>query len=179
MAVRTNKTEANNGEHTGSQVGETCQFPAKTTNHDYSQKMQITSNGKENDNEGNNVNCDYCDSKFSTKSMLVKHLRICVKTSETSQPYKCPTCHKAFAALGNCNLHQRIHTGEKPYKCPTCTCGKSFRNSGNCKSHQRIHTGEKPYKCPTCGKSFSDMSASKRHQRIHTGEKTIQMSYLW
>lgn len=36
-----------------------------------------------------------------------------------------------------------IHTGHRPYKCTFCD--KSFRYSRSCDLHIRVHRGERPY----------------------------------
>uniref|UniRef100_W5KFL8 Zinc finger protein 143a n=1 Tax=Astyanax mexicanus TaxID=7994 RepID=W5KFL8_ASTMX len=69
-----------------------------------------------------------------------------------------------------CQVHERIHTGDKPYCCDKPGCGKKFATGYGLKSHIRTHTGEKPYCCQelNCKKSFKTSGDLQKHTRIHT-----------
>ena len=77
--------------------------------------------------------CNYCDSSFKTKLILVQHERI--HTGE--RPYKCKYCEKAFRQQKQCKTHQDIHEQNYKYLCKICD--RKFIQSGNLKLHMRKH----------------------------------------
>ncbi|XP_073538955.1 oocyte zinc finger protein XlCOF8.4-like [Phyllobates terribilis] len=114
--------------------------------------------------------CIECLKCFSTKSGLVRHLRI----HAVEKSFSCLECGKCFDWKSQLVIHQRSHTGEKPFSCSEC--GKCFNQKQDLIGHQRIHTGEKPFSCSECGKCFTIKRYIVKHQRIHTGEKPYSCS---
>ncbi|XP_060094725.1 zinc finger protein 436-like [Heteronotia binoei] len=121
--------------------------------------------------------CSKCGKRFSEKSGLIRHQRICsaeklIHTRE--KPFECSECGKRFIQRGHLKKHLRTHTGEKPFECSEC--GKKFSQSGDLQRHLRTHTGEKPFECSQCGKKFSQSGALQKHLKTHTGEKPFECS---
>jgi len=104
------------------------------------------------------LHCKICDSSFSTKSLLYKHLR--GHTSD-EKPFKCSECGQGFTLSSNLRQHRIIHRGYKPFQCEFC--GKKFMRSNVYKQHRRIHTGEEMHKCTLCPSEFLQKYALIKH----------------
>ncbi|WAR17432.1 ZN234-like protein [Mya arenaria] len=92
---------------------------------------------------------------------------------------KCPYCHKRFPSISACDMHVRVHTGEKPFTCEHMTaaswakvchiCNKVFKGSSALQMHIRCHTGEKPYKCNLMAAVMykgGSATCARRHSRV-------------
>ena len=42
------------------------------------------------------------------------------KKNVHKQSVQCSQCDKAFSCASQCQIHERVHTGEKPFKCKEC-----------------------------------------------------------
>ena len=84
-----------------------------------------------------NFQCNICDKRLSTKTLLEVHHRI--HTGE--KPFKCEVCKNNFRTKINLRKHMFGHTGETPHQCPKCS--KSFRYSTALTSHMKIHQKKK------------------------------------
>ncbi|KAK3862793.1 hypothetical protein Pcinc_031372 [Petrolisthes cinctipes] len=153
---RGHQMEVTRGEYNGSSLIKTS---------DMSERKENVNDNKKDVFNGKTFKCDQCNSVFSQKCNLKRHIRL----HSGYKPYHCKECNASFYEQDSLKKHMRTHTGEKPYKCEECNV--SFSHSGHLKTHKRIHSGEKPYSCQECGMSFSQSGNLKVHLRVHTGEK--------
>ena len=120
--------------------------------------------------------CTLCESNFSRKSDLKKHIE---SDHAGLKPHKCPSCESSFSQKSNLKRHiafvhkgirpksdlkhiGQVHEGIKPFNCGMCV--SSFSQKSGLKEHiASVHEGKKPHKCPRCESSFSEKSHLKRH----------------
>ena len=108
-----------------------------------------------------NFPCDICDRQFSSKAMLLTHIRVHIE----EKPFKCKTCDYESTSKGNLKSHiSTVH--DKPHKCDIC--GKSFAYKNSLLYHINSHTGARPYKCGQCPKSYGSSPALSLHRKTHS-----------
>eukprot|EP00039_Didymoeca_costata_P010782 m.146030 g.146030 ORF g.146030 m.146030 type:complete len:743 (-) comp14961_c0_seq2:2471-4699(-) len=90
-----------------------------------------------------------------------------VPIKEADGYHRCPFagCGKKFKKRSKCQVHMRVHTGERPYACNDC--GKKFQQKSTLKRHQLTHTGKREFKCPCCGKEFAQRGNLYVHMKLH------------
>lgn len=144
--------------------------------------------------------CDRCDSLFTSKIKLDKHL-FNKHTVPNERSFPCDDCEKRFKSSSNLMQHRKVHLAEKPYQCPLCSksfsfksnlqkhqgksrcrrppgepiqchvCQKIFKKEFLLKSHLRRHDTERPFSCEQCDMKFKYKSTLIRHLQIHNGER--------
>ncbi|XP_063631903.1 zinc finger protein 436-like isoform X2 [Cydia splendana] len=77
---------------------------------------------------------------------------------KVKEEIECEYCHKILTSKLSIRNHYKIHTGFDVV----------------CEIHERLHTGEKPYVCEQCGAGFHRKSSYLQHIAIHLPEKTVQ-----
>ena len=108
-----------------------------------------TEKNEENYDKGKPLHCSKCDTKFTQKTSLKRHVETVHEESLKQKGTKpiCTLCNKALATNSSLRTHTKsVHEGKRPYKCNKCE--QMFVNSTVLKRHIRgIHEGEKPFRC--------------------------------
>jgi len=125
-------------------------------------------NNQNTPNLTRNFKCALCETAFTTKTNLNRHVQS--KHSGKKQ-HVCPTCGNEYARKDTLELHIRaVHQGKDPsYKCSLCS-RKVFTRL-DLSNHMRLHKGEHPYSCEICGAVFVQKGNLKRHMVLHSGNK--------
>ncbi|XP_053958840.1 uncharacterized protein LOC128863620 isoform X1 [Anastrepha ludens] len=110
--------------------------------------------------------CPKCGRRYTTHSMIAKHLR---NNCGRNPQHQCDVCHKCFFSTSTLNCHRTIHTGVLPHKCNYCD--KRFRTRGQVTVHHRTHTGERPFVCEICSQCFTHRETLISHLSRHIGMK--------
>ena len=86
--------------------------------------------------------CTLCESNFSRKSDLKKHIE---SDHAGIKPHKCQSCESSFARKFDLKKHiASVHEGKKPFKCPSCD--SSFARNYDLKRHiKSVHEEKKPF----------------------------------
>ncbi|XP_063289739.1 gastrula zinc finger protein XlCGF66.1-like [Pelobates fuscus] len=145
-------------------------FPSSQKLHAVADNLCHVENLSVQNEDRNSLYCPECGKSFTSKSALVRHLKI--HSGDTT--LRCPDCRRCFRSNSDLLKHQRIHTVAK--NCSCSVCGKCYTTNSHLVRHQRIHTGERPYFCSDCGKSFAHNSDFYRHQKTHSAEKPYSCS---
>ena len=85
----------------------------------------------------------YCDSGFSQKQSLNRHIE---SVHKEKKPFKCIDCGKVFSQKHNMNRHIKlVHEGKKPFKCNICE--KGFTQKVTLNGHiESVHQQNNPLK---------------------------------
>jgi len=113
------------------------------------------------------VPCDdeYCVKKFSSVSIMLKHLR----AVHLGEVFVCSyvECKKSFTQKVHMDSHvKQVHLGEREFKCQTC--GLTFKRLAHLNSHNdAVHLGKRPFVCEEmdCGATFTKPDHLKNHIR--------------
>ena len=163
----------------------------------FHQKTNMERHLASHTNEGEGHPCSYCNSWFTTKSVLSLHIREAHNGRITTKPkyedddtdfsphserkvkdvfaedcdlsnLKCNICGKTFVKKTNLKHHLMLHRGEKPWKCHIC--GWRFVQKCNLKKHIETHnTGM--YHCPHCNVKFASKGAVNGHLALAHADK--------
>lgn len=136
--------------------------------------------GKQNEN----VQCDLCSRRFSTKYSLDNHRRshtdafkckLCLRCfscqnnlrrhHKSCTALKCNICHKKFQLQSELIQHMLVHTMRKTFECDICS--SKFTTKRNIKRHMRLHNRKGLYQCEYCDKEYTTKYARDAHQRKH------------
>ena len=166
------------------------QDPNPDENDPLSQMIKKYMNVPEHVRKGETVNCDYCDSEYSSLANLRPHI---VKSHSSKLPdfdkkyktFECTfsDCDWTGYRLKQLKRHFReihklaISAGVRKKlfeKDRTCKeCNKSFRNTELFRDHMYNHTiglDKKPYSCEECKVSFSTTASKRKHDnKFHVG----------
>ena len=128
--------------------------------------------------EGEGHPCKYCNSWFTTKSVVSLHIRDAhqgkpaTKTSryeddDNYNPNK--TAENPVKKLTRPDTIIQPTVGDDDLSNLKCNiCGKTFVKKTNLKHHLMLHRGEKPWKCHICGWRFVQKCNLKKHIETHS-----------
>ncbi|GMR38026.1 hypothetical protein PMAYCL1PPCAC_08221, partial [Pristionchus mayeri] len=132
--------------------------------------------------------CDECESRFSDKSNLKKHMKRVHQDEEKRRPFKCATCGDTFVFRQNLEQHEKVHLDindprKQKYECKRCgkVCTNSYIN------HKRTHLDEndpkqaelkRPHKCDKCEKRFTTRQILTFHLLTHMGNFAILIQMI-
>uniref|UniRef100_A0A7S1TLB1 C2H2-type domain-containing protein n=1 Tax=Erythrolobus australicus TaxID=1077150 RepID=A0A7S1TLB1_9RHOD len=118
--------------------------------------------------------CSLCDSSFSLKYNLNKHIK---NVHEHQRPFKCPSCPMTFQQKNHQVKHvATVHENIRPFKCDHCDA--SFGWVGVLRKHVAlIHEKQRPYVCELCDKTFQQkVHLSNHHSAVHLKERPYSCS---
>ena len=110
--------------------------------------------------------CDQCESSFTQKHCLDKHVR---SVHSDEKPFKCSQCDYSCALQHNMVPHMLSHSEGASFSCKECI--RVFRSWTGLQRHKNMHTGNRCHLCEYCGSRFYDSSDLRKHVMFHTGER--------
>ena len=115
--------------------------------------------------------CGLCDTSFTTKRTLMKHV---LRHSGQNKPYRCDNCSSRFVSKRSLADHMSTHNREKPYHCDTCR--KRFSHRSAVVSHRKSHNKNRKYLCGICNKGFTVKSYLMLHLQTHSSDTPYKCS---
>ncbi|EDO19249.1 hypothetical protein Kpol_1050p109 [Vanderwaltozyma polyspora DSM 70294] len=104
--------------------------------------------------------CDQCDSAFSKKSHLERHLF----SHSSEKPFTCAVCNKGLTTRQQLKRHEITHT--KSFVCPHDGCSESFYKHPQLRSHiLAVHLQK--LRCQHCSKDFQRPYRLRLHIAKH------------
>lgn len=120
--------------------------------------------------------CSDCQTTFTARSSLVRHLKKGhSKTERTTNKNlntrrNCNQCDKSFATTERLKSHiQIVHEGKELFKCEICE--KTYSSRGSLKTHLIIHSEVRPFICNYCGRGFNSRYGLDEHMHTHTDDR--------
>ncbi|XP_042881338.1 zinc finger protein 768-like isoform X7 [Penaeus indicus] len=89
-------------------------------------------------------------------------------SGDSSRPFVCTYCRKAFKRKDHLLIHEKVHTGDKPFVCEVC--GHRFAQKTHLRNHLTKHSEVRAHACIVCGKRFKRKDSLKIHEKIHHDE---------
>ncbi|KAF5282407.1 hypothetical protein FQR65_LT14301 [Abscondita terminalis] len=109
-------------------------FETPLENDETTESSKSVEHSANNKSGEKNFQCNVCNKKYSSKSVLNKHKKIHIKDNS----YKCNKCDSRFLSNGDLENHLKLHSGYRPFCCQLCA--NTFREEKNLKTHmRRIH----------------------------------------
>jgi len=115
--------------------------------------------------------CEDCDQKFISKTLLTKHRWSEHVDSSRKKAYTCSLCGRVLNKRQSLIAHERSHTGERPFKCEYCE--RRFITKQSLSRHiMNKHAAESGlpvpvHVCELCGKEFKSKKNLKEHRYYH------------
>lgn len=78
-----------------------------------------------------NYQCDICNRKYITKSVLTKHRKI----HSVKNWFVCKKCDVRYPTLKDLENHEKLHIGYRPFCC--LLCANTFSEEKNLKTHMK------------------------------------------
>ena len=143
----------------------------------FHQKTNMERHLASHTNEGEGHPCSYCNSWFTTKSVVSLHMRqahaemVTTKTRYEEDDDYNPSASGSEVPrkiLRPETTDTSVNETELSNLNLTCNiCGKTFLKKTNLKHHLMLHRGEKPWKCHICGWRFVQKCNLKKHIDTH------------
>jgi len=117
------------------------------------------------------VECDECDEKFLSKSLLTNHKLQKHEGDGNKKTFACSLCGRVLNKRQSLIAHERSHTGERPFKCEYCE--QRFITKQSLSRHiMNRHAAETGlpvavHVCELCGKEFKSKKNLKEHRYYH------------
>jgi len=110
------------------------------------------------DNERVEYNCELCDHKASTKTILKRH----IESVHDGVKYRCEICDYKSSKKGTMNKHvESVHNGVKPYSCGFCDYKAAYKD--HLRVHfEAVHQGVR-YNCQQCDYTASTKGNLTKH----------------
>ena len=107
------------------------------------------------------VECEQCDKKFVTQSLLDKHMYL-----HSDLRFVCEDCGQSYPFKSRLEQHQITHQKELNYMCKHKGCSRGFKNKGDYNRHMLSHE-DIWFKCTFCPYKNKDKRNRDSHLRTH------------
>jgi len=156
------------------------------------QKFPVSIKFEKNKPKIENNQCQICDRNYSSKHILLTHVKDIHKNPGS---YKCDICKVGFNSKANLYAHQKIHNRNRPKSFKCSKCDYETDNKSSLKEHLKTHERiiERCDKCNTsliknrihdcrldckyCGLKFSHRTNVTNHIKKHHAHETGRSFY--
>ena len=107
------------------------------------------------------VDCDLCDKKFATRTVLDKHMY-----THNDLHFVCEDCGQSFPFKSRLEQYRITHQSDSSFMCQYRGCDHHFKNKGDLNRHLHSHD-DVWYKCDSCPYKNKDKRNWNSHMRIY------------